>query len=223
MSRIDSIASQVIPKLSSVAAAAGYASSWLICWRYVGNVWNVAEARDRELAHHDGEREKRAAQGRSADVGKDHTSERRPPARAEVLRRLRQRVDVDRAEAGVEREVDVREREDHVGADEEQVGLAEEPERRVQRVLVELEQADDEDDRRDHERHERHEADQRPQARQLQVHPVDRRHEQQQPDHDRLEREPERELDRRPELRIVEDEPVRAEAAALPGLQPSRG
>ena len=49
--------------------------------------------------------------------------ERRPPARAEALRRLRQRVHVDRAEAGVEREEDVGEGEDHVGGDEEPVRL----------------------------------------------------------------------------------------------------
>ena len=33
ISRIESMASQVMPKLNSVAAAAGYALSWLICWR----------------------------------------------------------------------------------------------------------------------------------------------------------------------------------------------
>ncbi len=151
--------------------------------------------------------------------GQDHAREGRPPGRSEVARRLGQRVHVDRAEARVEREVDVREGEDHVGADEEQVGLAEEPERGVERVLVELQEPDDEDDRRDHERHEREEADDRAEARQLQVHPVDRRHEEEEADHDRLEREPERDLDRRPELRVVQDHPVRGQAAALSRLR----
>ena len=86
----------------------------------------------------------------------------------------------------------------------------------MQRVLEELEQPDDEDDRRHDERHERHEADERAEPRQLEVHPVDRRHEEQQSHHDRLDREPERELERRPELRIVEDDAVVAEGAALP-------
>ena len=95
-----------------------------------------------------------------------------------------------------------------VGADEEAVRLAEEPERGVHVVLEELEQPDDEDDRRHDERHERDEADDGPQPRQLQVHPVEGRHEQEQADDDRLQREPERELDRRPELRVVEDEAV---------------
>ena len=45
------------------------------------------------------------------------------------------------------------------------------------------------------------ERDHRPQLRQLQVHPVDRRHEEEQADHDRLEREQERDLQRVPELR----------------------
>ena len=145
--------------------------------------------------------------------------ERRPPARAEALRRLGQRVHVDRAEARVEREVDVREREDHVGADEE-TGPACRGTRTARAVVLEeLEQADDEDDRRHDERHERQEADHGPQPRQLQVHPVERRHEEEQADHDRLEREAERELERRPELRVVEDEAVRGEAAALPRLR----
>ena len=158
-------------------------------------------------------------ESRDADVRQDHAPEGRPPRRAEVARRLGQRVHVDRAEARVEREVDVREGEDHVGADEEQVGLAQEPERGVERVLEELQQPDDEDDRRHDERHEREEADHGAQARQLQVHPVDGRHEEDEPDRDRLQREPERDLDRRPELRVVQDHAVGGEAAALPGLR----
>jgi hypothetical protein len=64
----------------------------------------------------------------------------------------------------------------------------------------------------------RQEADDRAQARQLQVHPVDRGDEEEQTHCDGLEREPEREFDGRPELRVVEDEVVRGDAAALPGL-----
>ncbi len=122
---------------------------------------------------------------------------------------------VDRTEPAVEREVHVREGEDDVCPDEEAVRLGVEPRRRP---LVDVEQADDEDDRRDHERHERHEPDHRAQARQLEVHPVDRRDEQHERHEDRLQREDERRLDRLPELRVVDDRPVVLERAAGAGL-----
>src|SRR5262245_11815949 len=63
------------------------------------------QAGDRELAHHDRERQERAAQSRHTDVRQDHTCERGAPRGAEVARRLRKRVHVDRPEAGVQREV----------------------------------------------------------------------------------------------------------------------
>ena len=74
---------------------------------------------------------KRAAERRDPDVREDHRSHRPQPARAEAVRRLRERVHVDRAEAGVEREEHVRERQDHIGAHEETVRLVVEPARRA--------------------------------------------------------------------------------------------
>ena len=94
------------------------------------------EARDRELAHDDREREQGAGKGGRADVRDDHAAERRAPARAEALRRLGQRVHVDGAEACVEREERVREREHDVRGDEE-LRRGVEPVRRPAAVDVE--------------------------------------------------------------------------------------
>ena len=101
-------------------------------------------------------REQGASDDSGPDVGEDHARDRRPPAGTEALRRLGQRVDVDRAKAGVEREVDVRERKDDVRGGQEAVRLREEP---VRGVLVDGEETDDEDDRRHDERNEGEEAD----------------------------------------------------------------
>src|SRR5579862_2446960 len=70
----------------------------------------LGEVRDRELAEHDGQRQEGPGQRGRSDVRQDDLEERAPPARAEALRRLRQRVDVDGAEPRVEREEHVRER-----------------------------------------------------------------------------------------------------------------
>src|SRR3954469_769334 len=51
---------------------------------------------DRELAQDHRQREEGSAQRRRADVRQDHLEERRHPVRTETLRRLRQRVHVDR-------------------------------------------------------------------------------------------------------------------------------
>src|SRR5256885_5512149 len=102
------------------------------------------EVRDRELAEHDRERQEGRADRRRPDVREDDLEQRRRPARSEALRRLRQRVDVDRPESGVEREERVGEREDHVGGGQEPPRLRVEP---VRRSLVDLQQPDDHDDR----------------------------------------------------------------------------
>src|SRR5581483_3966459 len=166
------------------------------------------EVRDRELAHDDREGQERPCERRGADVREDHLHERRRPARAEALRGLGQRMHVDGAEARVERE-------DHVGAREEAPRLRVEP---VGRALEEAEEADDHDDRRHDERDQREERDHRPELRQLQMHPVDRRHEEEQRDHDRLEGEQERDLQRVPEVAVVDHPAVVRDRAALARL-----
>ena len=177
------------------------------------------QGRDRELAHHDREREEGAAkaQRRGCSGGSrapaSCASSRRGSAtpRSACARRWRGNRRRARSRCTGTRGSRRPPTRNRSGLPRNQNGA-------WRSSLKSFEQPDDEDDRRHDERDEREEPDHRPQARQLQVHPVDRRHEEQQPDDDRLEREPERDLDRRPELRVVEDHAVGGEAAALPGL-----
>ena len=71
----------------------------------------VEQARHGELADHDGEGEKRAAEDRDADVRQDDLEQDRRPARAEILRRLGQGADVDGPQARVDGAVHVGQRE----------------------------------------------------------------------------------------------------------------
>ena len=154
ISRSESIAAQVMPKLSSETAAAGYACVSLDVldvgregvkaarFAIVNSPITIASVRNA------------AAERRGADVRQDHAPSVVAQPAPRLLRRLGQRVHVDRAEAGVEREEHVREREDHVRGDEEAVRLR----RRTSSARpVHVEQADHQHDRRDDERQEREE------------------------------------------------------------------
>src|SRR3954470_6119797 len=79
------------------------------------------ERRDRELADHDRERQEGAAEDRGPKVRTDDLDEDPEPAGAQALRCLGEAVDVDRPKTRVDRSVHVREGQDDVRADEENV------------------------------------------------------------------------------------------------------
>ena len=76
---------------------------------------------DRELADDDRQGQERAAQQGHPQVREDDPDEDREPAGAEALGRLGQAADVDRPQARVDRPVHVRQRQDDIGADQQDV------------------------------------------------------------------------------------------------------
>ena len=106
-----------------------------------------------------------------ADVRQDDLDDDPRPAGSEALCRFGQRADVDRLEAGVDRPVHVRERQDDIGERQQgaaaDVGVGE----RQRRMAERADQAEDEHDRRDDERQERDELDERARPRHPQPDP----------------------------------------------------
>ena len=109
------IAIQVSPKLISDTAAGSYALLPPRSDRYGPNAGRARKFAIVNSPIDDGQGQERAAQQGDAQVREDHLPEQDPePAGAQALGRLRQGLDVDRPQAGVDRPVHVRERQDHV-------------------------------------------------------------------------------------------------------------
>ena len=122
MNAMRPIAIQVRPKLMTVTAAGSYALFLPSSERYGPKAWPGQEGRDRVLADDDGEGEERSA-NRSATrmFGKMTCSRIRiQPAPRLWAASVRLRMS-DRLEARVDGAVHVRERQDDVGRDEQDV------------------------------------------------------------------------------------------------------
>ena len=149
---------------------------------------------DRVLPQHQGEGQEGGVEHRGAQHRQDDGHQHPRPRRPEVARRLGERAQVGAADAGVERPVDERQRQDDVDEHQDpgQRRLLESEERLGQRGVQEVVRrpgqhaahADDQRDRRQHQRHEGEQLDRRPQAGQAEVHQHDGRHHQQQREDD---------------------------------------
>ena len=90
-------------RLSSETAIGSWPLPWPSCTIQTANGSKPRMLDDGVLAEDQREREDRAGQQRGAQVRHDHPPRRDEPGGAEVAGRLDQRLDVDRAQAGVER------------------------------------------------------------------------------------------------------------------------